>query len=114
MQSSDVADVSPTTMEAALGYAALGWSVLPGAVWSDGALVDPATGDPVDDVALKPRAEATTDVALVREWWSTDGASSPAILCVTGPSFGVVSVGVDRAEAIMAHQWFATRPTPVI
>ncbi|MBB5958979.1 hypothetical protein FHS29_005588 [Saccharothrix tamanrassetensis] len=68
----------------------------------------------MDDVKLRPLQEATTDVTLVRQWWNTDGDSSPAILGVTGPSFGVVSVRVSLTESIMSHRWFSTRPTPVL
>ncbi|WP_147455236.1 hypothetical protein [Saccharothrix australiensis] len=35
------------------------------------------------------------------------------VLVVTGPSVGVVSVRRERAEALVGHQWFRHRPTPV-
>ncbi|CCH35216.1 bifunctional DNA primase/polymerase [Actinosynnema sp. NPDC047251] len=107
-------DTLPTVAQAAVSYAKLGWPVLPSAVWHDGAFVHPVTGEPVDDVPLRPREEATTDVALVHQWWNAGGDFSPAILGVTGPAFGVVSVSADRTEQIMVHRWFTTRPTPVL
>ncbi|RKT52471.1 bifunctional DNA primase/polymerase [Saccharothrix australiensis] len=100
-------------LRAALDYAAMGWPVIPGAAWDGGRFVDPATGRPVDQVRLHPVAEATTDVDVVRRWWGAPGGHVPAVLVVTGPSVGVVSIREDQARTIVGHAWFRSRPTPV-
>ena len=103
-----------TAVDAALGYAAMGWRVLPGAVWRGGKLIDPATDTEVDDIALRPRHEATTDPDLVREWWNLPDDTGPVVLGVAGASLGFVSARNDRAETITGSRWFAARPTPVL
>ncbi|MGM1064471.1 bifunctional DNA primase/polymerase [Saccharothrix sp. Mg75] len=99
---------------AALDYAALGWPVLPGAIWREGRFVDPVTGGPVTSPYLRPVAEATTDTALIREWWSVPGPDAPLVLTVIGGAVGAVSVYESLVEAVVEHPWFTARPTPVL
>ncbi|WP_158842510.1 bifunctional DNA primase/polymerase [Saccharothrix deserti] len=108
-------ETQPTTpLQAALEYAALGWPVIPGAVWHDGRFADPADEQPVTSPFLRPIDAATTDPALVREWWSAPGLHAPNVLTMTGPGLGAVSVYESLVDAIVDHRWFSTRPTPVL
>lgn len=100
--------------EAALDYARRGWPVIPGAVWDRGTFIDPATGTPVDEVMLRPPDSATTNPSVVRRWWSAPERSIPAVLAVTGPTLGVVSVRAPLAAAVMGLPRFADQPTPVV
>lgn len=75
-------DKAPTPLEYALAYAKLGWHVLP--VWSVDADGQCRCGRPNSEKGHKPgkhpntrlnehgHLDATTDEAVIREWWSTD------------------------------------------
>ena len=104
----------PDGLEAALEYARLGWPVIPGAVWHEGRFVDPNDGQPTASVTLRPVGSATTDPELIRSWWSESGLHVPTVLGVVGHGLGVVSVYESLVDCIVDHQWFATRPTPVL
>ncbi|MGW4112581.1 bifunctional DNA primase/polymerase [Actinosynnema sp. NPDC004786] len=104
----------PTTLQAALSYAELGWPVLPGAVWKGGHFADPATEQPVTSPCLRPIEEATTDAELVAEWWSTPGLHEPNVFTVTGPEVGAFAVADSLVMALADDPWFSKLPTPVL
>lgn len=108
-----MSDTASTTFRAALDYAALGWPVLPGAIWREGRFVDPVDGQPVTSPFLRPVDEATTDAELIRQWWSVPAADMPLVLTVTGTAVGAVSMYESLLEAVVQHPWFIARPTPV-
>lgn len=110
--SSSALDSSP--LRAALDYAALGWPVIPGAVWRDGRFVDPADGRPVANPCLRPVEHATTDPALVHEWWSAPGPRQPNVFTATGSGLGAFMVAESLVVALVDSPWFAARPTPVL
>ncbi|MBB5807365.1 hypothetical protein F4560_007133 [Saccharothrix ecbatanensis] len=105
---------APTTSQAALSYAELGWPVLPGAVWHDGHFADPVSGLPVTNPCLRPSEEATTDVALVREWWATPGWREVNVLTVTCSTLGAFAVAEPLVMALADDPWFTALPTPVL
>lgn len=109
-------DNPPTTtsLQAALDYAALGWPVLPGAIWHDGRFADPTTELPVTGPCLRPIEEATTEAELVSEWWSTPGLHAPNVFTVTGADLGAFVVGESVVMALADNPWFAAFPTPVL
>jgi hypothetical protein len=114
MPSSTPGTRTPTTSQAALSYAELGWPVLPGAVWHDGHFADPVGGLPVTNPCLRPSDEATTDVALVMEWWATPGWREANVLTVTGSNLGAFAVAEPLVMALADDPWFAALPTPVL
>ncbi|MEU4761778.1 bifunctional DNA primase/polymerase [Actinosynnema sp. NPDC023794] len=101
-------------LTAALDYAALGWPVVPGAVWCDGHFADPVDERQVTSPCLRPIEEATTDAALVREWWSTPGLHIPNVLTVTGTEAGAFAVAESLTMTLADNPWFAAFPTPVL
>jgi hypothetical protein len=101
-------------LTAALDYAALGWPVVPGAVWCDGHFADPVNEQLVTSPCLRPIGEATTDAALVREWWSTPGLRAPNVLTVTGTEVGAFAVAESLTRTLADDPWFAAFPTPVL
>jgi hypothetical protein len=103
-----------TALRAALDYVALGWPVVPGAVWRNGHFADPVDGKLFLSPALRPIEEATTDPAKVREWWSAPGLYPPNILTPIGAGLGAFTVSADLTEAIIGHPWFGATPTPVL
>lgn len=103
-----------TNFRAALHYAELGWPVLPGATWRDGHFIDPATARQVDSPCLRPVEEATTDAALVREWWQASGSHAPNVLTVTGATLGAFAIAESLAVTLAEDPWFAALPTPVL
>ncbi|MFD0201754.1 MULTISPECIES: bifunctional DNA primase/polymerase [Saccharothrix] len=105
---------SRTTLQAALGYADLGWPVLPGAVWHDGRFADPANENPVANPCLRPLGVATTDAHLVREWWSAPGLHMPNVFTVTGSALGAFMVAEPLVTALADDPRFGARPTPVL
>ncbi|MBW4719657.1 hypothetical protein [Saccharothrix obliqua] len=90
-------------LTAALAYAEMGWPVVPGAVWREGGFIDPASGEPADEVVLRPIE--TADLDVVREWWSAPGLHAPTVLAVTGPTLGAVTVHESLADRAM---WLVT------
>jgi hypothetical protein len=104
----------PTALQAALDYAALGWPVVPGAVWRDGRFVSPVDERPVTSPCLRPVEEATTDTTSVREWWSVPGLHEPNVFTVTGPDLGAFMVAERLVMALADDPGFAVRPTPVL
>jgi hypothetical protein len=103
-----------TKLRAALEYAALGWPVVPGAIWHEGRFADPVDRNPVCDPCLRPIEEATTDTALVSEWWSGPCSRQPNVLTVTGPAIGAFMLTEAMVMALADHPLFAARPTPVL
>ncbi|GAB2957605.1 bifunctional DNA primase/polymerase [Saccharothrix stipae] len=103
-----------TTLQAALEYAALGWPVIPGAIWHDGRFADPVDELPVAGPCLRPIREATTDASLVREWWSRPGLHEPNVFTVTGPGLGAFALTESLVMALAEDPWFAGLPTPVL
>lgn len=103
-----------TALQAALDYAALGWPVVPGAVWRDGRFVSPVDERPVTSPCLRPVEEATTDTTSVREWWSVPGLHEPNVFTVTGPDLGAFMVAERLVMALADDPGFAVRPTPVL
>ncbi len=101
-------------VRAALDYAALGWPVVPGAVWRDGCFADPMDERPITSPFLRPIDEATTDADVVRKWWSSSGLREPNVFAVTGSGLGAFTVFESLAEAIAGHPRFTGRPTPVL
>lgn len=89
-------------LAAALGYAERGWQVFP--------LYEPADGGgcscgkpKCDRVGKHPRTahglkDATTDAAVIRDWWATWPGANVGI--VTGPASGFWVVGPDGAEGL--------------
>jgi hypothetical protein len=104
----------PTTLQAALSYAELGWPVLPGAIWHDGHFADPVNGQPVTSPCLRTIVEATTDPTLVREWWSAPGPREPNVFSVTGSELGAFAVAESLVMALADDPWFTALPTPVL
>lgn len=104
----------PAALRAAFDYVAMGWPVIPGAVWHHGRFADPVDGGPVAHPFLRPVREATTDIGLVKEWWSGAGPHTPNVFTVTGPSLGAFAVFDTLAEAIAGHPRFEAGPTPVL
>ncbi|GAA1292148.1 bifunctional DNA primase/polymerase [Saccharothrix xinjiangensis] len=101
-------------MGAALEYAALGWPVLPGAVWRGSRFVDPGDGQPTTGAVLRPVEAATTDPGVIHQWWTAAGGQAPAVLTVTGANLGAVSVHQSLAKDITDHPRFSSKPTPVL
>lgn len=104
----------PTTLQAALDYAGLGLPVLPGAIWHGGHFADPVDGLPVTSPCLRPIEEATTDEALIREWWSAPGLREPNVFGVTGSELGAFAVAESLVMTLADDPRFAARPTPVL
>ncbi|MFD0202818.1 MULTISPECIES: bifunctional DNA primase/polymerase [Saccharothrix] len=102
-----------TALQAALSYAEMGWPVLPGAIWHNGHFADPVTERRVANPCLVPTAEATTDAALVREWWSPPGTREPNVLTVTGERLGAFAVSESLVMSLADDSRFAALPTPV-
>jgi Bifunctional DNA primase/polymerase, N-terminal len=107
-------DTRQTTLRAALDYAALGWPVIPGAIWHDGHFASPIDELPVTSPCLRPIEDATTDSELVREWWSTPGLPEPNVFTVTGSELGAFAVAESLVMALADNPWFAAFPTPVL
>lgn len=105
---------SPTKLQAAIEYAALGWPVVPGAIWHDGHFAHPVDERPVTSPCLRPIEEATTDAAVVREWWSAPGLHAPNVFTVTGSELGAFTVAESLVMALADDPWFAALPTPVL
>ncbi|NUT48659.1 MAG: hypothetical protein HOV94_15330 [Saccharothrix sp.] len=103
-----------TTLQAALSYTELGWPVIPGAVWKDGHFADPASEQLVTSPCLRPIEEATTNVELVAQWWSTSGLHTPNVFTVTGPEVGAFAVAGSLVMALADDPWFSKLPTPVL
>jgi hypothetical protein len=103
-----------TKLQAALDYAALGWPVVPGAIWCDGRFAHPVDERPVTSPCLRPIEEATTDATLVREWCSVPGLHQPNVFTVTGRGLGAFMVSESPAMALADDVWFAALPTPVL
>ncbi|WP_367133314.1 bifunctional DNA primase/polymerase [Saccharothrix sp. HUAS TT1] len=103
-----------TTSQAALSYAALGWPVIPGAIWHEGHFADPADEQPVTSPCLKPIEAATTNADLVREWWSAPGLHEPNVFTVTGAELGAFAVAESLVMALPDDPWFSKLPTPVL
>jgi hypothetical protein len=101
-------------LRAALDYAALGWPVIPGAIWHRGHFADPVDEKSVASPCLRPVEEATTDAASVREWWSAPGLHQPNVFTVTGSELGAFMVAESLAMALADDPWFAALPTPVL
>ena len=113
----DIADGSPElqpNLRAALAYAALGWPVVPGAVWHDGRFTDPVDERPVAGPLMRPVAAATSEAEVVREWWSTTGRLAPNVFAVTGAGLGAFAVFDALAETVAGSPRFAAQPTPVL
>ncbi len=104
----------PKTLQAALDYAALGWPVMPGAIWHNGHFANPVDELPVTSPCLRPIEDATTDAALVREWWSVPGLHEPNVFTVTGPRLGAFAVAESLVMALADDPRFAALPTPVL
>lgn len=104
----------PAALRAAFDYVAMGWPVIPGAVWHHGRFAVPVDGSPVAHPFLRPVQEATTGTGLVEEWWSGAGRHTPNVFTVTGPSLGAFAVFDTLAEVIARHPRFADSPTPVL
>jgi Bifunctional DNA primase/polymerase, N-terminal len=104
---------SLSTLQAALDYAALGWPVVPGAIWRDGHFASPVDGQPVTSPCLRPVTRATTDADVVRQWWSVPGLHEPNVFTVTGSELGAFGVFADLTEAVIRHPRFDVDPTPV-
>lgn len=111
---SSTPDIRQATLQAALDYAALGWPVVPGAIWRGGRFADPVDGAPVLSPYLRPLPDATTDADLVRRWWSAPGRFVPNILTPVSANLGVFTVFATLAEAVARHPWFGADPTPVL
>ncbi|WP_158843882.1 bifunctional DNA primase/polymerase [Saccharothrix deserti] len=111
---SSTPDTRQSTLQAALDYAALGWPVIPGAVWHDGRFAHPVDERPVTSPCLRPVEEATTDADVVREWWSAPGLYAPNVFTVTGASLGAFMVAESLVMALADDPWFAALPTPVL
>ncbi|PSL56497.1 hypothetical protein B0I31_103246 [Saccharothrix carnea] len=92
----------------------MGWPVLPGAIWHNGHFADPVTERRVASPCLASTEEATTDAALVREWWSTPGLHEPNVLTVTGERLGAFAVSESLVMSLADDPWFAALPTPVL
>ncbi|ROP38999.1 bifunctional DNA primase/polymerase [Saccharothrix texasensis] len=107
-------DTRRSTLEAALDYAALGWPVIPGAIWKDGHFADPVTEQMVTSPCLKPIEEATTNAEQVAEWWSASGLHEPNVFTVTGPQVSAFAVAESLVMALADNPWFAAFPTPVL
>ena len=109
-------------LTAALDYAALGWPVLPGAIWHDGHFADPVDESPFAGPCLRPIEDATTDATSVRDWWSTPGLHAPNVftvtvtvtVTVTGAELGAFAVAESLVMAPADNPWFAAFPTPVL
>lgn len=104
----------PTALQAALNYAALGWPVIPGAVWHDGRFASPVDEQPVTSPCLRSIDEATTDTASVWEWWSVQGLHEPNVFTVTGSALGAFMVAERLVMALAGDSGFAAKPTPVL
>ncbi|MFD0200571.1 MULTISPECIES: bifunctional DNA primase/polymerase [Saccharothrix] len=114
---SSIAPGSPArrdNLQAALDYAALGWPVVPGAVWHGGRFADPVDERPVTSPLLQPVEASTSGTELVRQWWSTPGLHAPNVFTVTGDRLGAFAVFDSLAEAIGKDPWFTARRTPVL
>jgi hypothetical protein len=98
----------PTTLQAALTYAELGWPVLPGAIWHSGHFADPVDEQPVTSPCLRPIAEATTSADLVREWWSAPGLHEPNVFTVTGTDVGAFAAAESLVMALADDPWFSS------
>lgn len=107
-------ETRPTTLQAALSYAELGWPVLPGAIWHDGHFASPVDEQPVTSPCLQPIEDATTDAELVREWWSTPGLHESNVFTVTDAEVGAFAVAESLVMALADNPWFARFPTPVL
>ncbi|WP_158842206.1 bifunctional DNA primase/polymerase [Saccharothrix deserti] len=97
-----------------MDYAALGWPVIPGAIWHNGRFANPVDEQPVTSPCLRPVEETTTDAVLVREWWSVPGPHEPNVFTVTGSSLGAFMVAESLVMALAENPWFAAFPTPVL
>ncbi|KOX11862.1 hypothetical protein ADK67_48265 [Saccharothrix sp. NRRL B-16348] len=91
-------------LQAALDYAALGWPVVPGAIWHDGRFTSPVDERPVTSPCLRPIEEATTDAASVWEWWSVRGLHEPNVFTVT--TGNALLPGEELADLI---QWLGRK-----
>lgn len=108
-------DIRHTTkLQAALDYAALGWPVIPGAIWHDGCFVHPADEHPVNSPCVQPIEDATTDADLVRKWWSTPGLHEPNVFTVTGTRLGAIMVAESLVMTLADDPRFTVSPTPVL
>jgi hypothetical protein len=107
-------DTRRSTLQAALEYAALGWPVIPGAIWHEGHFADPVDERPVAGACLRPIEEATTDADLAREWWSVPGLHEPNVFTVTGSELGAFAVVESLVVALADDLWFSKLPTPVL
>jgi hypothetical protein len=111
---SSTPNTQQTMLQAALDYAALGWPVIPGAIWHEGRFADPVDEQHVTNPCLRPANEATTDAALVSDWWSTPGLHAPNIFTVTSTGLGAFTVAEPLVMALAEDPWFAALPTPVL
>src|SRR6266567_4482527 len=119
----------PAMGAAALEYAALGWSVCPGAHPSRGldgiGLTEPGRACSCDRVGcpapgahpVSPtwQMQATVDSAEIGQWWETSPEAN--VILVTGRVFDVLdvpAVGGAKALALMAAAGVETGPVSVL
>jgi hypothetical protein len=109
------AKVASRGLESALECVALGWPVVPGALWVGGTYVDPVTNFDGDSLALCSADRATVDPDEVRRLWPVleDGVTRSA-LAVLGATMAAVAVEPELAREVVASESFRASPTPVV